>query len=128
MILPRRVTRPFRFARLYYRQVWFIWRSLSHLFKGKKLESFLSSFGPFSVLGLFALWVIGLVVGFAIWQMTLISPLHGVAADADFFTYLYFSGTTFFTLGYGDVTPIPAPLAAFSASLKRDWVLLFSPA
>jgi hypothetical protein len=106
MILPRRVTRPYRFARFYYRQVWWLWRHLAGFFSGKSRESFLSSFGPLSVLGLFAFWVIGLIVGFALWQMSLSSPLHGTAPDADFGTYLYFSGTTFFTLGYGDMTPV----------------------
>ena len=106
MILPRRVTRPYRFARFYYHQAWSLWRSASSLFSGKNRETFLSSFGPVSVLGLFAFWVAGLVTGFALWQMALSSPLHGADGHADFGTYLYFSGTTFFTLGYGDMTPV----------------------
>ncbi len=82
MILPRRVIRPFRFARFYYHHVWRLWRVLSNLFAGKRRETFLSCFGPLSVLGLFAIWVLGLVVGFALWHTALDSPMHGMEPGA----------------------------------------------
>jgi hypothetical protein len=107
MVLPRRVTHPYRFARLYYRYCWKFWRSLAHLVSPRRRrETFLSLFGPLSLLGLFVSWVIGLVVGFGGLHWSLGSPLNVPAAAADFLTYLYLSGTTFFTLGYGDVTPV----------------------
>jgi Ion channel len=53
---------------------------------------------------------VGLIVGFALMSWGLGSPLHAPEEAAGFRTDLYLSGTTFFTLGLGDVTP-RTPLA-----------------
>ncbi|MBI3412144.1 MAG: two pore domain potassium channel family protein [Planctomycetes bacterium] len=107
MVLPRRVTHPFRFARLFYRSTWKLWRTLAcRLRPGKTRATLLSLFGPLSLLALFASWVVGLIAGFALLHWSLGSPVHNPDGAADFNTYLYLSGTTFFTLGYGDVTPL----------------------
>jgi len=106
MVLPRQVMRPYRYTRLYYRLLWEFWRLLAlNIPPGKWRASFLSVFGPLSLLGLFASWVAGLIVGFALLNWSLGTTLNPGGAAADFLTYLYYSGTTFFTLGYGDVTP-----------------------
>src|SRR5438105_14195528 len=99
MVLPRRVTRPLRFARFYYRTAWALWRALADLAPpGRRRQTILSIFGPLSMLSLFAAWAAGLIVGFAL--------LHRALSDARGLTnWLYFSGVTFTTLGYGDVTP-----------------------
>jgi Ion channel len=114
MILPRRVTRPYRFARLYYQLTWRLWRLAAGLIRpGKGRETFLSMFGPLSLLGLFAIWVLGLIVGFAVLQWSLGVPLQGALEDkASLGAYLYLSGTTYFTLGLGDLTPL-SPLGRF---------------
>jgi hypothetical protein len=108
MILPRRVTRPYRFARLYYQLTWRLWRHAARLFPmGKRRQNFLSMFGPLSLLGLFATWVAALILGFALLQWSLRVPLQGTLDDqAGFGAYVYLSGTTYFTLGMGDVTPV----------------------
>jgi hypothetical protein len=54
---------------------------------------------------LLCVWAFGLIAGFAIVQWALLSSLNVSASPVSFGTYLYFSGTTFFTLGLGDVTP-----------------------
>jgi hypothetical protein len=107
ILQPRRVVHRFRYARFYYRSAWFVWRHVSLLIpvKKKRREAFLSIFGPLSMLGLFATWVMGLVVGFALFDFSFPLPLHGGGEATSFLTYVYFSGTTFFTLGYGDLTP-----------------------
>ena len=51
------------------------------------------------------LLALGLVLGFALLHWSLGSPLHTPGEDATFPAYLYMSGVTFFTLGFGDVTP-----------------------
>src|SRR5437763_227704 len=67
VLLPRRVTRPFRFSRAYYRTVWRAWSALAcQVSAGRSRQSLLSGFGPLSLLGLFALWAVGLVVGFGL--------------------------------------------------------------
>ncbi len=105
MVLPRRVARTYRPARLFYRVAWALWRRGAHAFAaGRRRQMVLSVFGPLSLLALFAVWVAGLICGFALLHLALGTPLTQ-ARDADYATYLYFSGTTFFTLGYGDVTP-----------------------
>ena len=54
---------------------------------------------------LFIIWVLGLVVGFALIHEALQTPINGPPhEERGFFTYSYLSGVTFFTLGYGDVT------------------------
>jgi Ion channel len=109
MVLPRQVMRPYRYTRLYYRLLWQFWRLLAlRITAGKWRASFLGVFGPLSLLGLFASWVAGLIVGFALLNWSLGTTLQPGETAPDFLTYLYYSGTTFFTLGYGDVTPAAA--------------------
>src|SRR6266705_3423782 len=72
MILPRRVRHSYRLARLYYRSAWFLWRATSQLFAaGPWRHSFLSVFGPLSLLGLVIIWATGLIVGFALLHWSL---------------------------------------------------------
>jgi hypothetical protein len=104
ILQPRRVTHRFRFARTFYRSVWAVWRGVARgIRSGKRRQAFLSLFGPLSLLALFAAWVCGLIFGFALLHWGLRSPLQN--GPGTFATDLYLSGTTFFTLGYGDVTP-----------------------
>jgi Ion channel len=107
MILPRRVSRPFRLTRIYYLSLWGVWRGIARAFPpSKRRESFLSMFGPLSMLGLFATWVVLLIVAFGTLHWSLESSLLTPATEVrtDYPTYQYLSGVTFFTLGYGDVT------------------------
>jgi hypothetical protein len=107
IVLPRRVTRKIRLTSAYYRATWRPWRDLSLLVRKKKRrETFLSIYGPLSLIVLIMLWAVGLVFAFAMLHWSMASRLN-VATDADAFsTYLYMSGTTLFTLGFGDVTPL----------------------
>lgn len=107
IILPRRVTRPFRFVRIFYRVSWKIWARVNGLVPSKKLrEAHLSYYGPLSLLMLFATWACLLVLAFAILHWSAGSALSATPGEAaSFRTDLYLSGTTFFTLGLGDVTP-----------------------
>jgi Ion channel len=109
VVQPRRVTRRYRISRLYYTLFWASWRwvAVKLLSKSKKRAGFLGVFGPLSLLGIFATWVLGLVVGFALlqWGLNDLILMNVGRGDVGLGTYLYLSGTTFFTLGYGDVTP-----------------------
>ncbi|MDB5353049.1 MAG: Ion transport 2 domain protein [Planctomycetota bacterium] len=107
VLLPRRVTRHLRFARLYYVNSWTPWAAVARRMRpGKKRNSFLSLFGPLSVLVLIGLWASGLIAGFGLLQWSLGSRLHGPDDRSGLGTYFYLSGTTFCTLGFGDVTPV----------------------
>lgn len=109
IILPRRVTRKLRLARIFYRSTWNPWSAVARRMRSvNRRESFLSFFGPLSLLFLFAVWAVGLVFGFAIVHMAVGSAIEiqsAAGTHAGFWTDLYMSGTTFFTLGLGDVTP-----------------------
>lgn len=105
LVLPRRVTRRLRIARAYFRVTWTVWRRLCDLPRtARTRESLLSIFGPLSLFGLFICWMLIIVTGFASlhWLGNTLTP----PSNRDFRQCLYHSGETFFTLGYGDVTPV----------------------
>src|SRR3954452_638566 len=106
MVLPRRVSWAWGPSRLFYRGTWALWRGIAQRFApGRRRQTFLSVYGPLSLLTLFATWVSGLIVGFGLLHGALGTPLTSSEGRVDLPAYLYLSGTTFFTLGYGDVTP-----------------------
>jgi hypothetical protein len=106
ILLPRRVAHAFRFTRLFYRCSWPFWYYLARRVpRGRRREGVLSLYGPLSLLALLASWVAGLIVGFALLYWSVGGELQAGAGAPDFFTCIYLSGVTFFTLGYGDVTP-----------------------
>jgi len=103
VVLPRRVSRRLRITVLFYRMTWRPWRAIARGIRRKKLrEGFLSYYGPLSLLMLFIFWAVLLIFGFALLYHSdaRADPTHPV-----FRTCVYLSGTTFFTLGLGDVTP-----------------------
>lgn len=107
ILQPRRVTHRYRFARAFYRVAWGFWRTLAlRISLPRRRDATLSIFAPLSLLALFATWVTSLIFGFGILHWSLATPLHASDSHVTLGTYLYFSGTTFFTLGYGDVTPL----------------------
>lgn len=111
IILPRRVTRKVRLTRLFYRSTWAPWSAAARLLPvGKRRESFLSFYGPLSVLLLVSVWALGLILGFGLLHWGAGSAVMVNTGTPSFSADLYLSGTTFFTLGIGDVTP-RTPLA-----------------
>jgi Ion channel len=107
IVLPRRVTRRVRLTRLFYRFVWQPWSAVARrVHKKKRRETFLGIFGPLSLLLLLILWATTLVLGFACIHWAIGSRLGLLGGTKSFLTDLYFSGTTFFTLGLGDITPL----------------------
>lgn len=106
MVLPRRVTRRLRPTRLFYRSTWSIWSAIASRMRGGMRETYLSFFGPLSLLLLFSMWAAILLLGFALVQWGLGSHMSVHSGTPGFGTALYLSGTTFFTLGLGDVAPV----------------------
>src|SRR5215510_2485552 len=118
VVLPRRVTRRIRFARFFYRITWIPSAALARRIRARRRrDSFLGFFGPLSLIMLLSAWAGGLVLGFAALHWSIESPLNASAAPHAFGTYVYMSGTTFFTLGYGDITPT-APVGRAIAVLE----------
>jgi hypothetical protein len=110
IVLPRRVTRRFRITRIFYRVTWIPSAALARrISSSRRREKYLGSFGPLSLILLLVIWAVVLIIGFGALHWSLRSPIRSLDGQDTFGTYLYLSGTTFFTLGYGDITP-SAPL------------------
>ena len=106
IVLPRRVTRRFRLTRFFYRRTWRPWAATVRSFvPPRRQDTWLSYFGPLSLLFLLSVWAGGLITGFALLHWANGSAVVTHDGSAGFLTDLYLSGTTFFTLGLGDVIP-----------------------
>ena len=106
IVLPRRVNRRVRLTRVFYRSTWVPWSAVARRMRdGGRRETYLSFYGPLSLLLLLVVWAVSLIVGFAALQWALGSAMDSPGGTANFGTDLYVSGTTFLTLGLGDVTP-----------------------
>jgi hypothetical protein len=111
IILPRRVSGRIRLTKLFYRLTWAPWRTTARLLMGRRREAFLSFYGPLSLIALLALWAAGSVFAFGLLQwaagsaMTIAGVGGAGGGGTGFWSDLYMSGTTFFTLGLGDVVP-----------------------
>jgi hypothetical protein len=104
IVLPRRVVRSFRLTRGFYLSTWRPWKLIARQIPSKKRrETFLSIFGPLSLLVLFIFWAAFLIFGFGLLYWSGAAQKDPLMSN--FRTSLYMSGTTFFTLGLGDVTP-----------------------
>jgi ion channel len=106
IVLSRRVSRKFRITRYFYRLLWTPWRAAAkRVPHGNQRENVLTVFGPLSLILLFAVWAFGLVISFGLLHWGLGTQLTGPSGVSGFGEDLYMSGTSFFTLGLGDVIP-----------------------
>ncbi len=107
ILLPRRVPARLRLSRFFLRWLWTPWSAIARAIGHRaRRENFLSVYALLSILSLLIAWAAGLITGFA---MILWAGGSHVAADGEasgFALDLYLSGTTFFTLGLGDVRPV----------------------
>jgi len=115
IVLPRRVRRSFRLTDWFYRNTWVPWTAVAqHIKAPARRESFLGYFGPLSLIFLLAFWALGLIFGFACVQYGLGEHLQLGNEKITFGKVIYLSGETFFTLGYGDITPVNAAARALA--------------
>jgi len=106
VVLPRTVSRRFRVARAYFQTTWHLWKGLASAFQSDgRRERFLAVYGPLSLIGLLTVWASALILGFGVLHWSIGSRLFSPTGAARFVDDLYMSGTTFFTLGLGDVRP-----------------------
>ncbi len=106
LVLPRRVTRQFRLTRFFYRWTWTPYSALVGRRRQKrKRDTLLSYYGPLSLLFLLAFWAVALVIGFGLIDYGDGARFAGTLFPSRFGNAIYLSGTTFFTLGLGDITP-----------------------
>jgi hypothetical protein len=96
IVLPRTVRRRYRLTRFVVLGGWLSWRAFPTPASAR--DGYLSFFGPLVLIFLILVWAAGMMLGFAL-------ILYGVRATEGFWSAFYLSGSTFFTLGLGDVTP-----------------------
>jgi hypothetical protein len=107
VVLPRRINRSFfRISSSFYKKTWRLWTRVGrHIKAASRREAFLAYFGPLSLFPLLGFWALGLIFGFACVQYGLGEHLTLASEKITFGKVVYLSGETFFTLGYGDITP-----------------------
>lgn len=104
VILPRSVLSRVRLTILLNRVSWRLWRVVAGRC-GPRRERILGMYGPLFLVLLLEAWAAGLVLGFALLHWAIGSHITAAAGAARFPMDIYFSGTTFFTLGLGDLSP-----------------------
>ena len=88
-------------TQVFYRLSWTAWARVGRRMDDEdQRESFLSVFGPISLLGLLIVWIVLFMYGWGLIWLGLRDHLSGVH---DFIDAVYFAGTTFFTVGFGDI-------------------------
>jgi hypothetical protein len=104
VLVPRRIGRRVRFTRWFYLVTWRVWRAFARRVRQpSRREAVLGVFAPLSLILLLACWASGLIAAFALMQQGAVG-LAGQPLEP-FGKLLYLSGETFFTLGFGDITP-----------------------
>jgi hypothetical protein len=115
VVLPRRISRSFRIASLFYKRTWRFWTNAGqHIMAPYRREGFLAYYGPLSLIVLLGFWALGLIIGFACVQYGLGEHVSLGNEKITFGKLVYLSGETFFTLGYGDITPNNAAARALA--------------
>jgi hypothetical protein len=128
VVLPRRVVRRVRVAKIFYRVSWAAWSMLGRKLRpGNRREYYLSFYGPLSLILLLFLWAALFILGFALLNWGLNLPMQAPEKVLSFGSYLYMSGTTFVTLGLGDITPLDGIgrfLAVFEGGIGLGFLAL----
>src|SRR5207237_1559513 len=115
IVLPRRITRTFRLTSWFYRNTWVPWaRGARRIKSPARREAVLGYFGQLLLLLLLVYWAFGLIFGFALLQYGAGEHLQLSNERVSFGALMYHSGETFFTLGYGDITPVSTLARAFA--------------
>ncbi|HKW45381.1 MAG TPA: potassium channel family protein [Candidatus Eremiobacteraceae bacterium] len=101
VLVPRPASRFGRLSARYIPLAWRYWRSAGLAMRDtNRRDAFLGVFAPFGVISLLALWELSLIVGFAL----VLFGLHDQVRPAltTFGDAMYFAGTSFITIGFGD--------------------------
>ena len=116
IVVPRPASRFARLSAHFIPPVWVRWRSVGLAMRDTdRRDAFLGVFAPFGVITMLMLWEIFLVIGFALAFYGLhdqVKPPLTTFGDA-----LYFAGTSFTTIGFGDFvgTTMSARLLSLAA-------------
>jgi hypothetical protein len=98
-LLPRRVKRDPRIARQFFWVFWRPWRALGRRLPERSRDTMLGLFAPLGFVGVLALWVAGLILGFGLllWAVHAETEAGAAASLGD---TVYYSAATFFTASH----------------------------
>jgi hypothetical protein len=106
ILLPRRLRADIRISRLLFRILWKLWTAWGRRIRARnQRELFLSFYPQLALIAVLGAWAVGIIAGFALMHWSLGSTVRG-GGMRGFPADLYLSGSTFFTLGLGDVVPM----------------------
>jgi hypothetical protein len=125
IVLPSTVAPMRRLAGRFYKWSWRLWSAIGRRMRESDLRlSFLAIYGPVSVLVLLVLWAGLLIFAFAMIYHGLGDRFQADRGSLGFGALLYMSGSTFFTLGLGDITSTD-PLARLYMILEAGTGYVF---
>jgi hypothetical protein len=105
VVLPRTVAPMRRLSGRFNKLSWTAWAAIGRRIAQRDLQlSFLAIYGPISVVMLLVLWAGLMILAFALIYQGLGTRFQAESGETTFGTLLYTSGSTFLTLGIGDVT------------------------
>jgi len=113
LVMPRAARGRYRLSRLVFLALWKPWRWVALRARTEQgRERFLAAASPLSLFVLLATWAGLSVVSYALvlWSPAFVHGVQGHDGES-FTTLLYFSGTSLFTLGFGDVVATGAARA-----------------
>ncbi len=106
LVLPRNVERRLGISTIFYNLAWRLVGGLARKVPSTSIrQHLLAAYSPVSILLLIAVWAALIVLGFAmVYLGTHVAFTSGRSPRFD--ELVYFSGITFFTVGFGDMAPI----------------------
>ena len=105
VIVPRPMRGPFVRSAYLRRYTWRAWRSLClNVQPPERREILLGMYAPFVMVLLLIIWVFGLIVGFGLLFYATRAGLRPMPHNLG--SALYYSGSSFLTIGYGDIVAV----------------------
>ena len=116
IVLPRRTRYGFRVTRLFYRSTYIPYKAVARRIRsGEHRESYLSVYGPLSLLALIGIWAAGVILGFGLIQWG--QGIQWNGRPASLFDSVYLSATTFATISTGDPRGVVLKLLVLTEGL-----------
>jgi Ion channel len=113
MVMPRASKSRYRLSRFLFLGMWLPWRWIAMRARSEQgRERILAGAAPMSLFVLLAGWAALAILGYGLilWSPAFVDGVHG-ANDKSLATAVYFSGTSLFTIGFGDVVATGAARA-----------------